>query len=166
MLRSFSFGVVKLRRIGGLLILHVSLVLLGIVFQFFCDLLVVLIGLEELLALALVFEVFVVLRVQQRFLLLHYSNWNHLLRLFSLLFPLFLQFQPSFVLSLLPCNDNLLVAHLSGIAVTAFTLVRISVPQRCIHLMYHCLDSLSKGTVIIQINVHQHQPSLQCPRRP
>lgn len=64
MFRSISFGVVKLRRVGGLLILHVSLILLGIVFQFFCDLLVVLIGLEELLSLALVFEVFVVLRVQ------------------------------------------------------------------------------------------------------
>lgn len=71
---SLSLGVVEFRRIGGLLVLHVSLVLLRIALELLRDLLVVLVGLEELLPLALVFEVFVVLGVKQRLLLFHSSD--------------------------------------------------------------------------------------------
>lgn len=80
----------------------------------------------EVLTFALVFVVLIVLRVEERFLLLYDGDRWILLGLFWLLFPLFLQLQPSLVLPLLPGYHNLLVAQLSGVAVATNTAIGIS----------------------------------------
>ena len=69
-----------------------------------------LVGLDVVLALALVFVVFLVLGVEQRlFLLYKWDCWT-LLGIFYPFFPLFQQLQPALVLSLNPGADDFLMA--------------------------------------------------------